>query len=230
MANGNATADDDLLHRLADAGPLALSDLMSHLEVTRTAVYERLLRLMAEGLVDRELLRGGRGRPSYRYTLSHKARRLAGNNFADLAAVLWHEVLGIEDSRRRQHVIRIIAGALKDLYADAIQGTTLKARMESLRELLDEKQRVRCDVDTPSALPTLTLRDCPYLDLAEVDNFRRCWARPVELIPFPFRLTANTSLFLGIRLRSTSPSTFLAFSGETVPPRAGGTSTTDRSK
>ena len=40
------------------------------------------------------------------------ARELAGNNFADLAAVLWQEVLRIEDSRRRQRVVKRIAGAL----------------------------------------------------------------------------------------------------------------------
>jgi len=99
--------------------------------------------------------------------LSPKARKLAGNDFADLAAVLWHEVLRIEDSPRRQRVVRRIAGALKALYADAICGTTLKARMETLRELL-EKRRVRCDVDSRGGVPTL--RDCPYLDLAEVDS------------------------------------------------------------
>ena len=169
MAIGNATADDDLLHRLADSGPLAVSDIMQYFAVTRNAVQGRLLRLMGEGLVDRELVRGGRGRPSYRYSLSPKARKLAGNNFADLAAVLWQEVLGIEDSRRRQTVVRRIARALKARYANAIHGMTLKARMESLGELL-KKRRVRCEVDTSEGVPTFTLHDCPYLDLAEVDS------------------------------------------------------------
>ena len=169
MANGNLTADADLLNLLADSGPLVISDIQSYFEITRTAVSERLRRLMAEGLVDRKLLRGGRGRPSYRYSLSPKARKLAGNNFADLAAVLWQEVLHIEDSRRPQRFVSRIAGALKALYADAIHGTTLKARMESLRELF-EKRRVRCDVDTRGGVPTFTLRDCPYLELAEVDS------------------------------------------------------------
>ena len=169
MANGKSTADDDLLHLLADAGPLAISEIEQHLEVTRTAVHERLLRLMADGLVNRELVRGGRGRPSYQYSLSPKARKLSGNNFADLAAVLWQQVVGIKDSRRRQHVIRSIASALKVLYTDAIRGTTLKARMESLRELL-EKRQVRCEIDTPVGGPTFTLRDCPYSELADVDS------------------------------------------------------------
>jgi predicted ArsR family transcriptional regulator len=169
MASGTPTADADLLHLLADAGPSAISDIAQHLAVTRTAVHERLLRLMVEGLVDRELVHGGRGRPSYRYSLSAKARKLSGNNFADLAAVLWQQVLGIQDSRRRQHVVSSIASALNVLYADAIHGTTMKARMDSLRELL-EKRRVRCEVDTPRGGPTLTLRDCPYPELAEVDS------------------------------------------------------------
>ena len=169
MANGNATADADLLNLLADSGPLAISDIVQHLAVTRTAVHERLFRLMGEGLVDRGLVHGGRGRPSYRYLLSPKARKLAGDNFADLAAVLWQEVLGIEDPRRRQRVVKRIAGALSALYVNSIYGTTLKARMESLRELL-AKRRVRCDVDTRGGTPTFTLRDCPYPDLADMDR------------------------------------------------------------
>ncbi len=168
MANGNATADADVLNLLDDSGPLAISDIVQQFAVTRTAVHERLLRLMGEGLVNRELVRGGRGRPSYRYGLSRKARKLAGNNFADLAGVLWQQVLGIEDSRNRQRVVSRMAAALKALYADAIYGTTLKARMESLRDLF-EKRRIRCDVDTRGGVPTFTLGDCPYLDLAEVD-------------------------------------------------------------
>ncbi len=169
MANGNTTADNDLLKFLADSGPLAISNIMQQFAVTRNAVHQRLFRLMGEGLVDRELVRGGRGRPSYRYLLSAKARKLAGNNFADLATVLWREVLGIDDARRRQGAISRIASALKALYAGAIRGTTLKSRMESMRELL-EKRRVRCDVDTLGDMPTLTLRDCPYPELAEVDS------------------------------------------------------------
>jgi predicted ArsR family transcriptional regulator len=124
---------------------------------------------MSEGLVDRELVRGGRGRPSYRYSLSPKARKASGNNFADLAAVLWQQVLCIEDSQRRQHVIRSIGSALKVLYTDAIHGATLQARMESLSKLL-EKRRVRCEVDTPRGDLTFTLRDCPYPELADVDS------------------------------------------------------------
>ena len=78
MANGNANTDADVLNFLADSGSLPISDIVQHFAVTRTAVHERLLRLMGEGLVDRELVRGGRGRPSYRYSLSRKARQLAG--------------------------------------------------------------------------------------------------------------------------------------------------------
>ena len=165
----NATADTELLNLLADSGPLAISDIMQHFAVTRTAVHQRLFRLSGEGLVDRELVRSGRGRPSYRYTLSRKARQLAGDNFADLAAVLWREVLAIKDARQRQGAITRVIDALKTLYTDAVHGTTLRARMESLCELL-KKRQIRCEVDVSGGHPTFTLRNCPYLDLANVDS------------------------------------------------------------
>ena len=124
-----ATADADLLNPLADSRPLTISDIMQHFAVTRTAVHQRLLRLRGEGLVDRELVRGALGRPSYKYLLSPKARKLAGNNFVDLSTVLWNEVLRSEDVRRPQGVIRKIADALKASYVDAIRGKTSKARL-----------------------------------------------------------------------------------------------------
>jgi predicted ArsR family transcriptional regulator len=123
---------------------------------------------MAEGLVERQLFRRGRGRPTYRYSLSGKARKLAGNNFADLAAVLWHQVVGVQDAQLRLSLLRRIVSGLKAIYQNEIQGATIKERMESLRELLASR-RIRCQVDHGPALPTITLRDCPYLELAQVD-------------------------------------------------------------
>jgi predicted ArsR family transcriptional regulator len=112
MPTGTGTADAELLNLLGDSGPLAVSEIVLNLGVTRTAVRERLLRLMTDGLIDRQLFRSGRGRPSYRYILSRKARKLAGNNFADLAAVLWQQVLVIEDSDVRDCLIGKVATAM----------------------------------------------------------------------------------------------------------------------
>ncbi len=168
MPSGMGVSDPELLTIVGDSEPLAVSDMVTALGVTRTAVRERLLRLMAVGLVERQLFRGGRGRPTYRYSLSAKARKLAGNNFADLAVVLWHQVVGVQDAELRRSLERRIVSALKAIYENEVHGTTIKERMESLRELLASR-RIRCQVDQGDALPTITLRDCPYLELAQVD-------------------------------------------------------------
>ena len=143
---------------------------------------------MGLGLVERELAiadggRAGRGRPCHRYSLTEKARRQAGNNFPDLAIVLWDEIRGVKDQEIRRGLLERIASALATLYRDRVQGPTLAARMESLKALFGER-RVPLTVEeagrlsdqkspepaSNSALPLLTVAECPYPELAEKDR------------------------------------------------------------
>jgi len=96
MSIGAPTSDSDLLDLLRVAGPLGVSDMADATEVTATAVRQRLIRLMAKGIIDRDAIRAGRGRPKHLYRLTDKGLRLTGSNFADLALVLWHEINAIE--------------------------------------------------------------------------------------------------------------------------------------
>ena len=64
---------------------MTISALVAEMGVTATAVRQRLQRLMAEGLIERQTENKGRGRPNHRYSLTEKGERSAGNNFADMA-------------------------------------------------------------------------------------------------------------------------------------------------
>ena len=70
MSAKSPTSDAGLLNLLRITGPLGVSELAHAMEVTPTAVRQRLVRLMARGAIQREAIRRGRGRPRHRYWLT----------------------------------------------------------------------------------------------------------------------------------------------------------------
>ena len=170
MTNGATTSDEGLLEMLRVSGPVGVAELASQMEVTATAVRQRLTRMMASGLIQREAVRSGRGRPWHCYQLTQKGLRLTGSNFADLALVLWREVRSIEDSELRLALLTRVVKALANDYSAQIDGKTTTERMQSLSRLLRQR-RVPFSVggDAPE-LPVLTAHACPYPELAEQDR------------------------------------------------------------
>jgi predicted ArsR family transcriptional regulator len=162
-------SDSDLLHLLRVAGPLDVAELAEAIEVTPTAVRQRLGRMMAQGLIDRDAIRAGRGRPKHRYRLTDKGLDLTGSNFTDLAMALWREINSVVNPDLRRELLRRVARALARIYAGQIHGKTVAERMQSLSDLL-AKRRVPFEVDATAEGPVLTARACPYPRLAENDR------------------------------------------------------------
>jgi DeoR family suf operon transcriptional repressor len=165
---------------------LGIGELAKRLGVTATAVRQRLDRLMRAGLVGRTTVSGGastgvepaanrmRGRPSHVYSLTEKGRRTGGDNFRDLAIVLWREIRGVREPAVRQGLISRIGVAMAGMYRDQVSGTTPRQRLESTAKILQDR-RISCGVDSSPAdaaggLPVLTSYACPYPDLAEQDR------------------------------------------------------------
>ncbi len=163
------TSDADLLDLLRVAGSMGVNDLASATEVTATAVRQRLTRLMGQRLIQREAVRSGRGRPHHLYRLTEKGLQQTGSNFTDLARALWREINRIEDPQLCQQILRRIAKALAEQYAQRITGTTAAERMRSLAALFSEwRIPVSLDENTPN--PGITAHACPYPRLAENDR------------------------------------------------------------
>ncbi|MGE0605650.1 MAG: helix-turn-helix transcriptional regulator [Pirellulales bacterium] len=171
MSTVSETSDEQVLDLLRKSGSLSVAELMSLTSVTATAVRQRLSRLLLQGMVERQTERanGGRGRPSHRYTLTEKARRQAGSNYADLAMVLWDEIRGIKDIDIRRGMLSRLALAMAAMYRDQVSGQTLAARMESLANLFAQRG-IPLAQSGASDLPILTVVDCPYPDLAARDR------------------------------------------------------------
>lgn len=166
------TSDALVLDLLRRRPQLTVTDLAEATGVTATAVRQRLVRLMAQGLVQRHALRGGRGRPSHTYSLTPLARQTSGTNFADLASILWKELRAIRDPAVRRGLIERLAKSLADQYRERVSGTTAEQRMQEVVELLSER-KVPFAMDRAKkqgGLPVLMALECPYPELAEQDR------------------------------------------------------------
>ncbi|QDT69395.1 MarR family protein [Planctomycetes bacterium MalM25] len=167
-----------LLDHLRRHETASVGELGELLGVTATAIRQRLNRLMAEGLIERHLRqpaagegekRTGRGRPSYDYRLTDRGLEASGDNYHDLAEILWQEIRGIDEPSVRVGLIKRVAERLASRYSDQMGGEDLAERMRELVKLMGERE-VPVDVDESGGLPVLTMLACPYPQLAQQDR------------------------------------------------------------
>ena len=180
------SSDAAVIELLRVEDRLGIGDLAKRLGVTATAVRLRLDRLMRAGLVGRTTVSGKlsacgetavgrlRGRPSHVYSLTEKGRRTGGDNFRDLALVLWREIRSVREPAVRQGLMSRIGAAMAGLCRDEVSGTTPRQRLESTAKILRER-RISCRVEpiaSPSngGLSVLASYACPYPELAEQDR------------------------------------------------------------
>ena len=101
--------------------------------MTPTAVRNRLTRLVGSGMVERRTEHGGRGRPKHTYQASVEAHKRLGQNYADLALVLWDEMMRtVEDRKLRRLLFGRITERLAELYRAQITGDAWEGRLVQL--------------------------------------------------------------------------------------------------
>lgn len=169
MADNFTSSDQPLLELLRDHESLTVTQLAERLEVTATAVRQRLQRLLHQGFIERHDERHGRGRPQHQYRLTATGRRKVGENFADLAMVLWQEIIQLEDEDLRRQLVDRIARRLAKKYSADIRGASAEERMQAIATMFGERQ-IPITVEKESGLPILNVKACPYPDLAEGDT------------------------------------------------------------
>ena len=104
--------DREFLRRLHKLGASTVHEICDEEQVTATAIRQRLARLQDQELIQRELVRAGRGRPHHAYSLTEQAVRELGDNYADLATILWREIIHIEDEQTRNRLLAKIRESL----------------------------------------------------------------------------------------------------------------------
>lgn len=193
--------DEALVELLRGSAGLGVPELSEALGVTATAVRQRLRRLMECDVVVRQPAAvsgpASRGRPSHVYMLSQRGRRLGGDNFRDLAMVLWREVRSIESPAVRRGLLSRIGRSLAETCRSRGGSAEFEGgpatRLQSVAEALHAR-KIACECSHAGdggQLAVLTTHTCPYPQLAETDR-GICAAERVmleELVAAPVRLT-----------------------------------------
>jgi predicted ArsR family transcriptional regulator len=134
------TTDRTLLDLIRRHGPLTVPEMSARLGVTPTAVRNRLTRLVGSGMVERRAEASGRGRPRHTYQASVAAHKRLGQNYADLAVILWDEMMrSIEDRKLRRVLFGRITDRLAELYRVQVTGVGWERRLVQLGTILHDQ-------------------------------------------------------------------------------------------
>ncbi len=169
------SVDRELLTAMRDGESFAVGELTEVLGVTATAVRQRTERLLKMGLIDREKVVAGRGRPTFRYRLTVTGHRDAGANPADLADAMWREILAVDDKAIRNQLVSAVATRLGQQFATQLEADQTKDsfedRMHQLSEVMTARQMLT-EVIHVGELPVLDICVCPFPTLTEVSDDR----------------------------------------------------------
>jgi predicted ArsR family transcriptional regulator len=166
------SSDRALLDVLRRGGPLSVAEMAATLGVTDTAIRNRLARLVGARLVERHAEHRGRGRPRHVYQVSVQAQKQLGQNYTDLALVLWEELMStVEDRRLRRLLFARVTDRLAAIYRRQVSGPEWEGRLVQLTNVLHDRG-VEAEVarDADGVIPVLRQHSCPYYELAEADR------------------------------------------------------------
>ena len=161
--------DRQFLNRLQRMEGGTVHEICAEIGVTATAIRQRLTRLQGLGFVTREAVRCGRGRPHHVYRVTIGGLRELGDNYADLATILWKEMHNIEPPELRAQLLRRVQQALAAQYGPIVRGDSLLERFEELKTVLVERG-FDVEVDDSGPVPILRENNCPYSELAGSDS------------------------------------------------------------
>ncbi len=174
--------DQAVLDLLRREQGLTVHTLIERLEVTATAVRQRLERLVEVKLIERRKEAIGRGRPQYRYFLTSLGMRYAAASYADLASALWHEVMELPNPQLRQRVLRRVAQRMGQQMRTQIPlSGTLTQRMQAVAAAFGQR-RVPAGLNDLDHLPILQVHACPYPELAQQSEDRSLCEMEQEMI------------------------------------------------
>jgi len=165
------STDRELLDLIRRRGPLTIAEMTAGLGVTGTAIRNRLARLLGAGLIERRTEHQERGRPRHTYEASVEAQKRLGQNYTDLALVLWDEMMSaVGDRKLRRLLFTRVTERLAEIYRSQLHGQEWEGRLVQLTHVLHGRG-VEAEVanDSGGAMPVLRQHTCPYYELAEVD-------------------------------------------------------------
>ncbi|MFN3190879.1 MAG: helix-turn-helix transcriptional regulator [Aureliella sp.] len=163
-------------------GGMTVQQLTEQLDVTPTAVRQRLDRLIQLSLIERRKESVGRGRPQFRYHLTQLGTRCAAASYADLASALWQEVMELPNPQQRSRVLRRVAKRMGEGLKENVPETaTVDEKLTATAEALG-RRKVAASMNMEGELPVLEVHSCPYPEISETDEGRQLCEMEQEML------------------------------------------------
>ena len=155
------------LHRVDGAN---IESLCVVLKVTRTAVRARIERLRSAGLLATKSQSSGRGRPRQIYQVNASGLHALGEDYRELAVVLWQVIVEVEDETLRNSLlVRIRERLVQRFRHQLTESGTVEERLDQLADKM-KSRGFNVESDHSRTLPILRETNCPFPMLADVDE------------------------------------------------------------
>jgi len=180
----------EVLTILQRKGASTVKELEDTLGVTATAVRQQVSSLLADGYIETQVERAGRGRPKHVYSLTPRGRALFPHYYDEFTNSLLREILVSEGSEKVQELLGRLGRRMAEQYERQLIGLTPSERAAKLTELLNAKGILTEIKFEPNAI-FVHEYTCPYYELArenraicdmEEEMLTHAVKQPVELV------------------------------------------------
>lgn len=180
----------EVLTILQRRGASTVKELEDTLGVTATAVRQQVSSLLADGYIETQVERAGRGRPKHLYSLTPRGRALFPHHYDEFTNSLLREILISEGSEKVQELLGRLGRRMAEQYERQLIGLTPSERATKLTELLNAKGILTEIKFEPNAI-FVHEYTCPYYELArenraicdmEEKMLTHAVKQPVELV------------------------------------------------
>ena len=179
-----------VLSILQRQGSVSIKELEVGLGVTATAVRQQITGLLADGYIQQELERAGRGRPKHVYSLTPRGRSFFPHHYDEFTNSLLREILISEGPGKVQELLGRMGQRMAAQYEGQLAGLSSPERATKLTELLNAKGIMAELTFEPDGI-LFHEYTCPYYELArenraicdmEEDMIAHAVKQPVELV------------------------------------------------
>jgi predicted ArsR family transcriptional regulator len=138
MVNKRPSPRMEILSILKVHGSLSASDLASKFGTGVSAVRPHLERLAADELVAIEVIRGGRGRPRYLYSLTESAEHEFPNDYESLALDLFDGAAQIGGDEMLGRIFDFREESLYSALKPRVDASTVEGKLEQINGALNQ--------------------------------------------------------------------------------------------
>ena len=162
--------DREILEHLNRSSGADVQELCDLLNVTRTAIRQRLARLESSGLVLAELQGQSRGRPRRFFKITPEGLHALGENYRELAVVLWEVIAGVPDDSVRSSLIDRVRDRLAKRYeSHSLESLTIDEKVNQLAHDM-KASGFNVEAEHTGGLHIIRETSCPFPMLADIDE------------------------------------------------------------